>query len=103
LLVCKQDFNAVGGFNEQSLAVAFNDVDLCLKVVTSGKRNVYCAEAELFHHESVSRGTENTPEKRARFEREVEYLQSHWAHFIASDPAYNPNLTLRRENFALKE
>ncbi len=103
LLICKQDFNAVGGFNERSLAVAFNDVDLCLKVVNSGKRNVYCAEAELFHHESVSRGSENTPEKRARFEREVEYLKSHWGDFIASDPAYNPNLTLRRENFALKE
>ena len=103
LLVLKSDFNAAGGFNAESLAVAFNDVDLCLKILSLGKRNVYCAEAQLFHHESVSRGSENTPEKRARFESELAYLKENWADYIQRDPAYNPNLTLRRENFALKE
>jgi GT2 family glycosyltransferase len=103
LLIKKEDFVAVSGFNEQDLAVAFNDVDLCLKVQELGRRNLYCAEAELYHHESVSRGTENTPEKRTRFERELAYLQDTWPEYIAQDPGYNCNLTLRQENFALKE
>ncbi|MFC3093073.1 glycosyltransferase [Alteromonas sediminis] len=103
LLLRKATFEQVGGFNESDLAVAFNDVDLCLKVAKLGLRNLYCAEAELFHYESISRGSENTPEKRARFEKELTYLQTTWQHYIDADPAYNPNLTLRRENFALKE
>ncbi|AEP31217.1 glycosyltransferase family 2 protein [Brumicola nitratireducens] len=103
LLIKKEDFVAVKGFNEQDLAVAFNDVDLCLKVQALGRRNLYCAEAELYHHESVSRGTENTPEKRSRFERELVYLQDTWPEYIAQDPGYNCNLTLRQENFALRE
>lgn len=103
LLIKKEDFVAVKGFNEQDLAVAFNDVDLCLKVQALGRRNLYCAEAELYHHESVSRGTENTPEKRSRFERELAYLQDTWPEYIAQDPGYNCNLTLSQENFALRE
>jgi GT2 family glycosyltransferase len=103
LLIKREDFAAVNGFNEKDLAVAFNDVDLCLKVQELGKRNLYCAEAELYHHESVSRGTENTPEKRMRFERELAYLQATWPDYIAQDPGYNCNLTLSRENFALRE
>lgn len=103
LLIKKQDFEAVKGFNETVLKVAFNDVDLCLKVLALGKRNLYCASAELYHHESISRGTENTPEKRKRFEQELEYLQLTWRDYIANDPAYNPNLTLKQENFALRE
>lgn len=103
LVMRKALFDTVSGFNETSLAVAFNDVDLCLKVDALGYRNLYCAEAMLFHHESISRGDENTPEKRKRFEKELSYLQSQWAHVIANDPAYNPNLTLRQENFAIRE
>ncbi|WP_240612724.1 glycosyltransferase family 2 protein [Alteromonas flava] len=103
LLIQKTLFNQVNGFNEEKLAVAFNDVDLCLKVASLGHRNLYCAQAELFHYESVSRGSENTPEKRARFELELNYLKEQWAEFIAADPAYSPNLTLRQENFAIKE
>ncbi len=103
LLVSKADFWAVGGLNEQDLTVAFNDVDFCLKVQALGRFNLYCAEAELFHHESVSRGMDDTTEKRQRFESELAYLQSTWKDVIAHDPAYNPNLTLRRENFSLKE
>ena len=103
LLITTDDFWAVGGLNEQDLAIAFNDVDLCLKVLQLGRRNLYCAEAVLYHHESVSRGHEDTPEKVLRFKGELSYLQSHWQHVIAADPAYNPNLTLRRENFGIKE
>ena len=102
LLVTTDDFWAVGGLNEENLAVAFNDVDLCLKVQQLGRRNLYCAEAVLYHHESVSRGYENTPEKVLRFNSELAYLQTTWSEVILADPAYNPNLTLRRENFSIK-
>ena len=102
LLVKADDFWAVDGLHEDKLAIAFNDVDLCLKVKQLGKRNLYCAEAMLYHHESVSRGHEDTPEKVMRFNAELAYLQKNWADIILADPAYNPNLTLKRENFAIK-
>lgn len=102
MLIKVKDFWAVGGLNAKKLAIAFNDVDLCLKVRELGKRNLYCAEAVLYHHESVSRGHEDTPEKVKRFNAELAYLQTTWADVIAADPAYNPNLTLKRENFAIK-
>jgi GT2 family glycosyltransferase len=103
LLVHKDDYCAVGGLNETDLKVAFNDVDFCLRVLQLGRRNLYCAEAVLYHHESVSRGHEDTVEKKLRFESEVEYVQKHWHEYIRHDPAYNPNLTLRYENFTIKE
>lgn len=103
LLMKRSHFEAVGGLNERDLAVAFNDVDLCLKVQELGLRNVYCAEAELYHHESVSRGSDLTPEKAIRFRKELAYLQKTWSHVIKRDPCYSENLTLRRENFAIKE
>ena len=102
LLVKRTHFDAVNGLNEKDLSVAFNDVDFCLKVKGLGVNNVYCAEAELFHHESVSRGLDISPEKAARFNRELSYLQTTWCAFIKCDPAYNPNLTLKRENFSIK-
>ncbi|MBY5921250.1 glycosyltransferase family 2 protein [Ferrimonas balearica] len=102
LLIKKRHYEQVGGFNEQKFAVAFNDVDLCLRVLDLGVRNLYCAEALLYHHESVSRGHEDTPEKMARFASEVAHLQQDWKAVIEHDPAYNPNLTLRSENFVLK-
>ncbi|MDC9529638.1 glycosyltransferase [Pseudoalteromonas sp. Angola-7] len=102
LLIKTKDYWAVGGLNAEKLAIAFNDVDLCLKVRALGKRNLYCAEAALYHHESVSRGHEDTPQKVERFNAELAYLQATWADVIAADPAYNPNLTLKRENFAIK-
>jgi len=102
LLVKRVHFDTVNGLNERDLAVAFNDVDFCLKVKELGLHNVYCAEAELFHHESVSRGLDISPEKAARFERELNYLKTRWAEVIRNDPCYSPNLTLRRENFAVK-
>lgn len=102
LLVKKAKFDEVGGLNEKDLAVAFNDVDFCLRVRETGVRNVYCAEAELYHHESVSRGLDVAPEKAARFNRELDYLRTSWSDYINHDPAYSPNLTLKRENFSIK-
>lgn len=102
LLVKRPLFDVVEGLNETDLAVAFNDVDFCLRVSQTGVRNVYCAEAELYHHESISRGHDHAPEKAARFNRELTYLKRSWADYISNDPAYSPNLTLRRENFSIK-
>ncbi|NDV91679.1 glycosyltransferase [Alteromonas sp. 345S023] len=102
LLVKRSHFDAVGGLDEVNLTVAFNDVDFCLRVRELGVRNLYCAEAELYHHESVSRGLDISPEKAARFNKELRYLKNSWQSIIDADPAYNPNLTRKRENFSLK-
>ena len=101
LLVEKEDYQKVGGLNEKDLTVAFNDVDFCLRINQLGKRNLLCAEAVLFHHESISRGHDDTYEKKKRFFAEVEYLQTTWKDYIEHDPAYNPNLTLKYENFTI--
>ena len=95
-------FEAVGGFDEE-LAVAFNDIDYCLKVRSLGKLVVYNPFAQLHHYESKSRGNEDTPEKILRFDGEVELFRKRWADFLkAGDPYYNPNLTLLDSDFSLK-
>lgn len=101
LLVRKSVFEEVGGLNEQDLTVAFNDVDFCLKVHTAGYRNLFTPWAELYHHESISRGEEDTPEKVARFNKESEYMKDKWADLLKADPAYNKNLSSTHENFSL--
>ena len=100
LVIRKEIFWQVGGLDEENFAVAFNDVDFCLRVREKGLRNVYCAQAELYHHESASRGLETTPEKFMRFEREVELMKRRWGKTLENDPYYNPNLTLLTEDFA---
>ena len=95
-------FKAVGGFDE-SFEVAFNDVDLCMRIRKAGYLIVWTPYAELYHYESKSRGAEDTPEKRKRFEGEVRLFQQRWAKELAQgDPYYNPNLTLDREDFSVK-
>ena len=101
LLVHREIFAQLGGFNEADIAVAFNDIDFCLRARAAGYRNVWTPFAELYHHESASRGFEDTPEKIARFEREFAYMREKWAPVLDDDPAYNPNLTLAREDFGL--
>lgn len=101
LAVQKQHFMKVGGFDEVNLRVACNDVDLCLKFTEIGLRNIYTPFASLFHHESATRGYEDTPEKMARFQKEVSYMRSRWPTLMANDPAYSPNLTLDHEDFGL--
>lgn len=103
LLVRRGIFDEVGGLNETDLAIAFNDVDFCLKVDAAGYRNVWTPWAELVHHESISRGYEDTPEKQARFGREVDYMKRRWKTDEIKDPAYNPNLTLDRQDFGLAD
>ena len=100
LVVKKSIFEAVGGLNEQDLAVAFNDVDFCLRVREAGYRNVWTPFAELYHYESASRGYEDTPEKQQRFSKEVAYMHQRWGKLLQTDPAYNPNLSLSGEDFS---
>ena len=92
-------FDQVGGFDEENFAVAFNDVDFCLRIRKAGYRVVYNPYAELFHHESISRGYENTPEKFQRFVREMTAMKTRWGKDLDNDPYYNPNLTLLTEDF----
>ena len=101
LLVRKDRYQQVCGLDEEYLSVAFNDVDFCLKLVQAGLRNVYEPAAVLLHHESVSRGYEDTAEKRQRFASEVLCMQRRWGHLLTSDAAYNPNLSLNGEPFRL--
>jgi GT2 family glycosyltransferase len=101
MVVRKLKYQQVGGMNEEDLPIACNDIDFCLKLREAGYRNIWTPYAELFHHESASRGFDNTPEKRARSEKEVAYMQSRWGDLIKNDPAYNPNLTLDYEDFSL--
>ncbi len=99
MVVRRDVFNEVGGFDEEKLSVAFNDVDLCLRIREHGYLNVYDPYAECYHHESVSRGYETTPEKFNRFEGEIETMKTRWADVLLEDPYYNPNLTLLHEDF----
>lgn len=100
LVIRKSIFDEVKGLDE-TLAVAFNDVDFCLRVRAAGYRNVWTPYAEMIHHESISRGFEDTPAKKKRFMSEAAILKERWPHVIADDPAYSPNLSLDNGNFEL--
>jgi hypothetical protein len=100
IVLRKSVFEEAGGFNETDLKIAFNDVDFCLRVQSLGYRNLFTPFAELIHHESASRGMEDTPEKIARFQSEIHYMKQRWGERLLNDPAYNPNLTLDREDFS---
>ncbi len=101
LTVRKQTYLSVGGLNDSDLKVAFNDVDFCLKVGELGFRNVWTPYALLYHHESISRGHDNTPEKKSRFINEAAYMRQRWGDQLLQDPAYNRNLTLAHEDFSM--
>ncbi len=101
LVVQKEKFLEAKGLNEQDLTIAFNDVDLCLKLLTCGYRNIYTPFAMLYHHESVTRGLDDSPQKQERFIKETQYMQQKWPTIIQNDPAYNVNLTLDRADFSL--
>ncbi|WP_305845639.1 glycosyltransferase family 2 protein [Photobacterium kishitanii] len=102
LVVRKDVFNKVNGLNEKDLKIAFNDVDFCLKVHSAGYLNVWTPYAELYHHESISRGFEDSPEKIERFNREIEYMRNTWSELLDNDKYYNNNLTKDHENFQIK-
>jgi GT2 family glycosyltransferase len=100
LAIRKSIFIEVGGLDEKNLAVAFNDVDFCLRVRELGYRNLWAPNAELYHHESATRRHEDTPEEQKRFSQEVDYMKMRWGEALLNDPAYSPNLTLDYDDFS---
>ena len=100
IVVRRSCFEAVNGLDE-NFAVAFNDVDFCLRIKEAGYRNVWTPCAEMIHHESVSRGQNDTPDKQALFASEVQKMKGRWGEKLLVDPAYSPNLTLDYEDFSL--
>lgn len=102
MLVKREAFEEVGGFEEQ-LSVAFNDVDLCLRLREKGCLVVYNPYAELYHYESKSRGAEDSKEKVRRFQSEIEFMRCRWEKLLkAGDPYYNKNLSLTKWNYSLR-
>lgn len=100
-LFCRREiYDEVGFMAETLFKVAFNDVDFCLKILEKGYRVVYNPYIELIHYESKTRGYEDTPEKKARFEEETQNFQTKWNHLLQKgDPYYNPNLSHADGNF----
>ena len=102
MLTRRSFFDEVNGFDE-NLSHAFNDVDYCLKIRERGYLIVYTPYAELYHYESLSRGYEDSPDKKRRFGNEIEYFQARWKEVLEKgDPFYNLNLTLDKEDFSLR-
>lgn len=100
LMVRRQVFDEVGGLDEQ-LAVAFNDIDFCLRLRRAGYRNIWTPYAELYHHESASRGPEDNPAKLARFHGETRFMRERWGRSLDQDPHYSPHLSTRTGDFSL--
>lgn len=100
LMIKRSIYEEVGGLDEK-IKVAFNDIDFCLRVRKAGYRNMWTPFAEMYHHESASRGHEDSPEKVARFNAEVEFMKNRWGNALVTDPYYSPNLTLEHEDFSL--
>ncbi|HLQ94109.1 MAG TPA: glycosyltransferase family 2 protein [Xanthobacteraceae bacterium] len=101
LVLRKSLFEDVGGFDAKNLPVAFNDVDLCLRIQAAGYRNVWTPFALLYHHESYSRGSDLSPENMERARSEANYMHHTWGDKFNNDPFYNLNLSLKDENFNL--
>lgn len=102
LLVKKSKFYAVGGLDHEHLPIAYNDVDLCLKLQEAGWRNVYTPHAVLLHFESKSRGNDMSPEHIDRYMTELKVLQERWSTRTYDDPLHNPNLDRHSEAFVLR-
>lgn len=102
MMIRRDVWKQAGGF-EEKLAVAFNDVDLCLKVRELGLLVVYNPDVEMYHYESKTRGPEDTEEKRRRFQTEIEYMRAHWIKYLKDgDPYYNSNLSLKQWDYSIR-
>ncbi len=102
LMIRRALFQQLGGLDAEQLHVSYNDLDLCLRAMTIGYRNLYCAEAVLVHHESKSRGAPITPEALHQWQKERDVMQQRWGVILNADPYYHPQLSLREENFSLR-
>ena len=101
LVTRRELFEKIGGFDEENLAVAFNDVDFCLRLRELGLKVIYTPYAALYHHESISRGYEHSADKFNRFQKEIDYMKTRWKEVLKADPYYNPNLTIISEDYQL--
>lgn len=102
LVVQRAHWQRVGGMDE-GLAVAFNDIDFCLKLAAAGLRNLWTPHAEMLHFESVSRGRDHDPAKKARYRAEAAVMRQRWGPWIATDPFYNPQLSSVHDDFSLAD
>ena len=103
LMVKRKLYQQTGGLDEIKFTIALNDIDFCLKLLNQGYSNIFTPFCEAYHHESASRGYENTTEKKARFQTEIGYFHERWKDILANgDPYYNINLSLETEDFSLK-
>jgi len=101
MIVRREVFEAVGGFDE-TLPVAFNDVDLCIKIRLTGARIVWTPWVEMYHHESLTLGRHDSPARRDQFQHDIKTIRERWKDVLEADPCYNPNLSLARASaFAL--
>jgi glycosyltransferase involved in cell wall biosynthesis len=100
-LVKRDLYQQLGGLDEVHLAVAFNDVDFCLRLRAAGYQIVWTPHAELRHDESASRGFEDSSAKQVRFLAEIDYMNATWGEALHNDPFYNPNLSLGEDLFTL--
>jgi len=101
MVTSKALYQQLGGLNEKHLKVAFNDVDYCLRVREAGYKVIWTPHAELYHHESVSRGKDTSWKKKRRSKREAAYMRKRWKKEMQNDPFYNPNLSYERPDFSL--
>ncbi len=101
LMTSRKLFTELGGLNAKNLPVSFNDVDYCLRVRAKGLRVIWTPHAELYHHESISRGKNLTEEQVLKTKREADYMRRRWKHLMSHDPFYNPNLSYDRPDFSL--
>ena len=101
MVMPKALFESDRRLRRRNLAIAFNDVDLCIRIRQAGYQVIWTPYAELYHLESASRGSDLTPENRDRFAAEVKYMQDRWGDVLRSDPYYNPNLSLDATDFSL--
>jgi GT2 family glycosyltransferase len=101
LAIRREAFEAVGGLEAERLAVAFNDVDLCLRLREAGWRILWTPFAELIHHESATRGSDLAPEHRARYAAEIAHMQRRWGTMLSTDPFYNHNFSLENGAYRL--
>jgi O-antigen biosynthesis protein len=100
MLIRREVFFGLGCLDE-NLPVAGGDVELCLRGLAAGYRNIFLPDVRLLHHESITRGYEDNPDKRERFLVETEYVRERWPERMAIDPYYNPNLTKEKEDYSL--
>ena len=101
LVTSRDTWTMIGGMDEDRLAIAYNDVDYCLRLRSIGLRVVVTPEARLVHHESISRGYDDDPRRRARLEAELNVMKDRWGPELTFDPAYNPNLDFSETGFGI--